>query len=102
MNRFKTRVFKDGREIADTVTYNARTWEMGERQKNLCAICGDYMFFPTFDHESGRGLGGGKRCDKILHDDGTWKNAAVCYPCNAAKGSKRYHWVDGAYIPWQK
>jgi hypothetical protein len=46
----------------------------------------------TFDHEAGRGMGGAKRDDRI-EVDGKRKNAAVHFGCNAAKGSRKVHYV---------
>ena len=63
---------------------------MAERQGWLCGLCRLTMsgFDVTFDHESGRGMGGGKRDDRI-DVDGKRQNAAVHFSCNAAKGSRR-------------
>lgn len=80
--------------------YRSRTWEMSDRQKELCAICGYWMLRPTFDHEAGRGAG--KRDDRIVDDGGNWINAAVHEHCNCLKGSKRYKWVNGVYKPVEK
>jgi len=63
---------------------------MRERQSELCAICGLWMKEEetTFDHEDGRGIGGGHRDDRI-EVDGEPQNAAVHLHCNVRKGSKR-------------
>lgn len=74
--------------------YKHRTWEMNDRQNDLCAICGLWMARPTFDHEAGRGAG--KRDDRI-EAGGHWQNAAVHEHCNGLKGSKRYKWQNGVY-----
>ena len=97
------KVYPDGREVCNMSTplgrgeYFGRLGEMVERQMYVCALCpsddGAY-----FDHEAGRGAGGGLRDDRIVVD-GHWQNAALCYSCNQEKGSKRYHWVDGEYVP---
>jgi hypothetical protein len=55
-----------------------------------------------FDHESGRGHGGGNRTDAILDAEGNWVNAALCHNCNQWKGSRRYKWVNGSYLPVEK
>ena len=82
--------------------YRTRTYEMEVRQGFKCAICtrisGSSM---QFDHQDGRGHGGGNRDDRIVDDQGNWLNAALCAACNTLKGSKRYHWKNGAYIPCQ-
>lgn len=44
----------------------------------------------TFDHEDGRG--GGKQDDRI-EIDGKPINAAVCWFCNSAKGSRRMSYL---------
>lgn len=98
-------VFPDGRErcnknAAGKREYLARTIEMWERQHSNCAICGHSMElrFAQFDHQAGRGHGGGCRDDRTIVN-GQWNNAAVHGICNARKGSKRYHWVGKSYLP---
>ena len=102
------RTMPDGREICSSTSagkaeYRTRTIEMQNRQNNRCALCG-FSFHSndvvTFDHEHGRGMGGGKRDDRILIEihmevDGfditaiKRQNAAVHYRCNAEKGSRK-------------
>jgi len=94
-----TRVMPDGRVIYSDAMYKATLEYMTRRQDGKCAICGRIMGFPTFDHAAGRGMGGSKRDDRPNFDDGSPRNAALCWNCNALKGSKPYHWVDGKYIP---
>jgi hypothetical protein len=50
------------------------------------------------DHQDGRGHGGGIRDDRTIVN-GEWHNAAVHGICNTRKGSKRYRWVNGKYVP---
>jgi hypothetical protein len=78
--------------------YYNRTILMLERQGMTCAICGRSLHYiwAEFDHEAGRGSGGGHRDDRI-EVDGLWQNAALCRGCNSEKGSKRYHWIEGVY-----
>lgn len=89
---------RDGNEVctnsvAGKREYNRRTLAMAERQDWLCAICGCRMFDNiTFDHEKGRGMGGGKRDDRI-EIDGKWHNAAVHWLCNGDKGSRRVAYI---------
>lgn len=99
------RKMKDGREVClDTLVgrgeYRDRMLAMADRQDWLCAICGRAMagWTLTFDHQAGRGLGGGHRDDRI-EVDGNWQNAALHGACNIGKGSKRYEWRDGKYQP---
>jgi hypothetical protein len=100
------KVFPDGREVcnlkvkAGKQEYYQRTITMLQRQRFLCAMCHENMhpIWAEFDHEAGRGSGGGHRDDRI-EVDGHWQNAALCRTCNSEKGSKRYHWVDGKYVP---
>jgi hypothetical protein len=42
----------------------------------------------TFEHQDGRGMGGGHRDDRI-EIDGKPYNGAACLSCNGSKGSKR-------------
>lgn len=93
------KVFPCGREVCDKTTsglrlYRNRTLLMMIRQNYLCALCGMFMqsYEATFDHEDGRGMGGGKRDDRI-EVDGKWKNAAVHGSCNGAKGSRKIPYV---------
>lgn len=101
------RVMPDLREIcnlnikAGKGIYTLRIAQMVSRQRYCCAICGTSLNpfeAPEFDHEAGRGLGGAHRDDRI-EVNGHWKNAAVHHFCNMMKGSKRYHWINGKYIP---
>lgn len=96
-------VYPDGREVCNLKTragiglYAGRTLMMQKRQGGHCALCHWYLGM-TFDHEAGRGSAGSHRDDRI-EVDGRWINAALCYKCNGEKGSKRYHWVQGKYVP---
>lgn len=85
---------RKGREI-----YAERTAQMASRQRFRCAICKHLQLGMQFDHESGRGSGGGHRTDAILDAEGNWINAALCHICNQLKGSKRYKWQSGKYLP---
>lgn len=80
--------------------YKDRLYEMEVRQGFTCAICtriaGGRM---EFDHQDGRGANGGHRDDAITDFKGGWINAALCHDCNTKKGSKRYAWIDGKYVP---
>jgi len=97
---------ENGRQVCtDTAAgkreYKARTTEMWLRQEGICPITGRWVDenVAQFDHEAGRGSGGGHRDDRILNEDGEWQNAAVSPEGNTLKGSKRYQWVDGKYLP---
>jgi hypothetical protein len=98
------KTFRDGREVLDTKKtydrkeYKARTQAMANRQRQRCAICSHLNMDLEFDHQAGRGMGGAHRDDRI-EIEGQWNNAAVCHICNGFKGSRRYHWVDGDYVP---
>lgn len=105
MNEF-VKVFPCGREVCSELSrgrgeYRSRVWLMWERQGARCGLCLMPMreADATFDHEAGRGMGGSKRDDRIVHDDGSWRNAALCFQCNGAKGSRQYEWFDGEYVP---
>jgi hypothetical protein len=99
------KVYPDGREYCTASAsglreYKARTYAMADRQEGRCAICGFHFdgWFgdPTFDHESGRTAG---HKDERIEVEGVWHNAALHYKCNSIKGSKKYAWVDGKYVP---
>jgi hypothetical protein len=88
-------VFPDGREVCNQkikegrLLYTQRTFEMAGRQADRCADCRVSLHStpPTFDHESARGMGGGKRDDRIWTEDGLPMNAALCGWCNTQRGS---------------
>jgi hypothetical protein len=101
--REPVKVYPDEREVCDLKTaegkkeYLWRTDCMAYVQSFCCAICRRRTEL-FFDHEAGRGSGGGHRDDRIVVK-GHRKNAALCASCNSEKGSKRYHWINGKYIP---
>lgn len=90
------RVYEGGRECCNMMTaagkreYRRRTLEMRERQDNRCCLCHQWMSVQdaTFEHQDGRGHGGGHRDDRIVKD-GRWINGAAHGWCNSLKGSKR-------------
>lgn len=73
-----------------TREYRGRTEQMCERQQGLCSICGLPMRQDeaTFEHQDGRGHGGGHRDDRI-EIDGQPYNSAAHGLCNVKKGSVR-------------
>lgn len=98
--------FPDGREVCTKtrlgkLEYDARRVAMWIRQGGKDAITGEWVDVNVaqFDHEAGRGHGGGHRDDRILNEDGSWKNAVLSPANNTLKGSKRYHWENGGYVP---
>jgi len=100
------KVYRDGRECcqdnaAGRREYKARIALMWERQLGLCAICRRAIALEeaTYEHAIPRGHGGGNRNDACNFPDGRWRNAATCWKCNSAKGSKRYEWVDSCFVP---
>lgn len=94
------RVYDDGREVcnllckAGKAIYEQRIAEMWYRQSGKCCICGNplNLFRATFEHQDGRGMGGGHRDDRI-EKDGNPYNGAAHWWCNGEKGSRRivYH-----------
>lgn len=82
--------------------YERRLGVLVLRQLGRCAICLKYMQKPVFDHASGRGFSGSHRGDRCWDEDGNPKNASLCDPCNGLKGSRRYEWKDGAYVPVER
>lgn len=94
-----------GREICDKTKagkeeYLLRTVAMAERQGWMCALCHLPMWGSTvsFEHQDGRGMGGSNRDDAIEKDD-EWYNAATHIRCNGEKGSRRYRWSGGLFVP---
>jgi|SRR6185312_7021382 len=90
--------YDDGREVLNMETaeglaeYKQRTYEMAKRQDFFCGCgCGQVLnvWNMTFDHESGRGLGGSRRDDRISLPNGELLNRALTYECNRRKGSVR-------------
>lgn len=99
------KTFRDGREVcqanaAGRREYRERKRIMVLRQNFRCGACSIDIetFTAQFDHQDGRGSGGGHRDDRI-EIDGKWHNAALCSDCNTRKGSVRYHWKDNVYVP---
>jgi len=100
------RIFPDGRQVCTETKrgreiYLARTIYLYVRQEGLCAICGKWMhpYDASFEHEAGRGSGGSHRDDRTQFPDGRDMNAALCVKCNGEKGSRRFHWSHGRFIP---
>lgn len=85
-----------GREVCNLKTaegrreYYRRIAEMALRQKGKCSLCGSPMRIDdcTYEHESGRGMGGGHRDDRI-EINGKQYNSAAHSLCNVRKGSVR-------------
>jgi hypothetical protein len=97
------KVFPDGREVClndgkhatteGLLEYNRRRLVMARRQDWHFADCywqmleaGGFTTSATFDHEAKRGT---MRDDRVWKEDGTPQNAALCWNCNAARGSIR-------------
>lgn len=95
--------YSDGREVIDLLLpegraeYMRRIAVMWDRQKRCCCICFQPMRLSesTFEHEAGRGMGGGHRDDRIVLPDGTWVNGAAHGSCNREKGSRRVTYNNG-------
>ena len=97
------KVFAGGREVCDQLTkagrdeYLRRVRVMWERQGRNCGLqispqCkarggGLLIGEAQFDHSFGRGMGGGKRDDRI-EINGKPINMSVCCWCNSLKGSR--------------
>lgn len=89
------KVHRDGREVcqetpAGRAEYKLRRDTMWRRQRGVCPWCGQYIAcgHGEFDHENGRGSGGGKRDDRIIVD-GKEQNACLHPLCNSDRGSTR-------------
>lgn len=88
-------VFAGGREVCRKNTAGKREYQrridvMHHRQGGMCCLCHLPLDrrFATFEHEDGRGLGGGRRDDRT-EKDGHWINGAAHGQCNGEKGSRR-------------
>lgn len=107
-NPWVVKTYPSGRQVCNKLTaegrreYNQRKLAMLVRQEGRCCLEAYAPMCPgsllpsesTFDHEHGRGAGGGKRDDRIQLPDGTWINGACHELCNAWKGSR--------YIPYNQ
>lgn len=85
------RVLDDGREICSGTTagkreYKDRRRQMWERDGGICCLCAQPIDLrsATFEHLGGRGIGGGKRDDRVS------MNGVSHYFGNMAKGSMSY------------
>ena len=93
------RVYRDGREVCNLQTkagrseYRFRIEQMLLRKKHLCCLCHKPLRLEeaTFEHQDGRGMGGGHRDDRI-EVDGKPINGAAHGWCNSAKGSRRMNY----------
>jgi hypothetical protein len=82
--------------------YKRRIKLMLERQNGICCLavhlgcCAGPLRLEdsTFEHEHGRGLGGGKRDDRIELPNGKWINGASCYRGNQMKGGNKLAYND--------
>jgi hypothetical protein len=85
--------FPDGREVcldnaAGREEYKSRTEIMRLRQHNICARGNHLIVHATFDHGKGRGMGSGKRDDRICDESGAWISGCSCWFCNGQAGSR--------------
>lgn len=88
-------IYPCGREVCDKSAagkreYKRRIERMRQRQFRLCCVCLQPLDerAATFEHEDGRGMGGGFRDDRI-EVDGVPVNGASHGECNAERGSKK-------------
>lgn len=103
-------VYADGREIINRLIaagrriWNDRLEEMRLRQGERCCLEGYIPQCPghlraqeaTWEHETPKGHGGGRRDDRIVLPDGRRINGASHYLCNGLKGSRRIEYNDHA------
>lgn len=101
------RIMKDGREIVNLLCkagrdeYEHRKDQMFERQKGICCLYGHIEGCPgrlrrsdaVFEHEAGRGHGGGHRDDRI-EVNGKPQNGVAHPICNSKKSSQRIKYND--------
>ena len=98
------RVFKGGREVCNLLCkdgreeYMRRKRVMWERQGRTCILCHCVLRWDeaTFEHQDGRGHGGGHRDDRI-EKDGKPYNGVAHGRCNIDKGSKRADYSE--FVP---
>ena len=119
------REFADGRLVFDLTTkagrdgYTYSVRKMFEWQGKRCGLiiapqCKEKqgrwpLSMMTFDHGAGRGMGGGKRTDRVedengkrlVDKDGRPINLAVCPWCNSLKGSRPLSDFEVAIFPEQ-
>jgi hypothetical protein len=90
------KTLRDGRQVCDLKTasglreYKRRTEFMWLRQEGICSICIEPLRLDeaTFEHDDGRGHGGGHRDDRT-EINGEPYNHAVHGFCNVRKASVR-------------
>ena len=98
--------YDDGREVCDLRTkagrdeYERRKRQMWQRQRRRCCLelrvkgCPGILRWAdaSFEHEDGRGMGGGHRDDRTEKDGKPYNGVAHAW-CNVLKGSTRvnYH-----------
>jgi hypothetical protein len=98
------RMFPGGREVCQPnrkgrALYRQRTIDMGRRQGMVCSICKDeknlmslaigFAFSMTFQHDDTRGMGGARKDDRIVDENGNPINSAAHCFCNGRLGSRR-------------
>lgn len=94
------RVFRDNREVCNLLCksgrdeYERRKRLMWERQLKTCILCSQPLAWKdtTFEHQDGRGFGGGHRNDAVTKNGAPYNGVSHGW-CNAKRGSKRT-WVD--------
>ena len=91
-------VYPSGRQVcpktpAGRKEYHRRIEAMWKRQRGLCCLCGRPIRLSesVFEHQDGRGHGGGTRNDAVERD-GKPYNGAACWTCNSLKASKRINY----------
>jgi hypothetical protein len=102
----------DGREICRNhplsgtsegrAEYKRRIALMLERQNGICCLAVHLGCCPgplvlsqaTFEHETGRGMGGSRRDDRTELPNGKWINGAACWQGNQKKGGNRLKYND--------
>ncbi len=101
------RVFRDGREWCNLLNkegreeYARRIRVMWERQGKRCCLeywvpgCSGRLALAdaVFEHQEARGMGGGRRDDRIEIDGKPYNGAAHAW-CNSKKGSTRMDYLE--------
>jgi len=100
-----TIIRRGDREICNTSTveglalYRGRVEEMLTRQGFICCVGMEPLALAdaTFEHEQGRGMGGGHRDDRTHDSDGNPINGASCLFHNSQRGSRRKEIFKGIF-----
>jgi hypothetical protein len=78
------KVCRDGRVILKGAMYARMKMKLREMAENRCEACGMYAMQGDVEHVQARGLGGGKRDDRIFVD-GKRQLKYLCRKCHTGR-----------------